>query len=405
MNFPFFISKRYLFSRKSHSAINTISLISVVGVAIGTMALVVILSVFNGFDSLIKTLFNSFDPDIKVSLVEGKSFTLDTAKYIQLKSIVGVKAIAEVVEENALVKYGEKQIVATIKGVSDNYTEVSGINKKIVEGKFQLHQSSVPFAVVGQGVAYFLSLNLNLGDPLIIFVPKRGQGISLIPEEMFNKKQITVTGIFSIQQEFDEKYVFLPINYARKLLEYSNQLTSLEIKVMDSNNVDEIQKKVQTELGSKFSVKNRYQQQELFYKIMKSEKWAIFFILSFILIVASLNIIGSLTMLIIDKKKDIKTLSNLGADWKTIRKIFLFHGWINSFIGAIAGIILGLFICWLQIRFGFVKLEGTGTFVVDTYPVRIVISDLFIILVTVIAIGIITSWIPVRVVSRKYFEN
>ncbi len=405
MNFPFFISKRYLFSRKSHSAINTISLISVVGVAIGTMALVVILSVFNGFDSLIKTLFNSFDPDIKVSLVEGKSFTLDTEKYIQLNSIPGVEAIAKVVEENALVKYGEKQIVATIKGVSDNYLEVSAINKKIVEGKFQLHQSSVPFAVVGQGVAYFLSLNLNLGDPLIIFVPRRGQGISLIPEEMFNKKEITVTGIFSIQQEFDEKYVFLPINYARKLLEYTNQITSLELKVKDSKNVDEVQEKVQSLLGPKFSVKNRYQQQELFYKIMKSEKWAIFFILSFILIVASLNIIGSLTMLIIDKKKDIKTLSNLGADWKTIRKVFLFHGWINSFIGAIAGIILGLFICWLQIRFGFVKLEGTGTFVVDTYPVRIVISDLFIILVTVIAIGIITSWIPVRVVSRKYFEN
>ena len=340
MKFPLFISRRYIFSRKSHSAINIISLISVIGVAIGTLALVVVLSVFNGFDSLIKSLFNSFDPDLKVVLVEGKSFVLDSAKYYQIKSLNGISEVAEVIEENALIKYGEKQFIATIKGVSDNFGKVSGVDKKIVEGKFQLQQGVVPFAVIGQGVAYYLSVNVNLGDPLTIYVPRRSQDISLIPEEAFNKKQITVTGVFSIQQDFDEKYVLLPIGYAQSLLEYKNELTALEIKVNDNTNTDEVQEKLQKILGTDFSVKNRFQQQELFYKIMKSEKWAIFFILSFILIVASLNIIGSLTMLIIDKKKDIKTLNNMGADWKTIRKIFLFHGWINSFFGAIIGIIL-----------------------------------------------------------------
>jgi lipoprotein-releasing system permease protein len=404
MNFPFFISKRYLIAKKSHSAINIISIISMTGVAVGAMALVVVLSVFNGFDKVIKSLFNSFDPDVKITLVEGKTFVPDSAKYVRLKQVQGIKAIAEVVEENALVQYRDKQYIAVIKGVSDNFTQVSGVDKMITEGKFVLKNGILPYAVIGQGVAYFLSVGIGLADPLVVYMPRRTADISYNPEEAFVKKYFTPSGIFSIEQDFDAKYILISIDFARKLLEYDRQVTALEIKLANNANTEKVQKELAKIMGSNFSIKNRYQQQELFYKIMKSEKWAIFFILSFILIVASFNIIGSLTMLIIDKKKDISTLNNLGADWKTIRRIFLYEGIYVSLIGAVLGILLGMAICWLQIRYGFVKLQGMGTFVIDSYPVKIVASDIFLVLLMVMLIGFVTSWIPVRVISKKYFE-
>ncbi len=402
--FPFFVTRRYLKAKKSHSAINIISLISLFGVAVGTMALVVVLSVFNGFDDLIKSLFNSFDPDIKISIIEGKSFVPDSVKYVQIKAIPSIAEIAEVVEENALIQYGEKQYIATIKGVTNNFDIVSGIDKKISEGKFLLNNGKVPYAVIGQGVAYYLSVGLNQENPLLIYVPRKTAEVSYIPEEAFNKKSIMPSGIFSIEQDFDAKYVLVPISFARDILEYNNEVTALEIKVKSGEDIEKTQKKIHKILGSQFSVKNRYQQQEIFYKIMTSEKWAIFFILTFILIVASLNIIGSLTMLILDKKKDISTLNHLGADWKSIRKIFLLNGWINSLIGAFTGIILGIIICWIQTRYGIVKLQGSGTFVIDVYPVKILINDIILVLITVSFIGFITSWIPVRVISKRYFE-
>ena len=402
--FPLFVTRRYLKAKKSHSAINIISLISLFGVAVGTMALVVVLSVFNGFDNLIKSLFNSFDPDIKITIVKGKSFVPDSAKYVQIKAIPSIVEIAEVVEENALIQYGDKQYIATIKGVTSNFNIVSGVDKKITEGKFSLNNGKVPYAVIGQGVAYYLSVGLNLGDPLVIYVPRKTAEVSYIPEEAFNKKYIMPSGIFSIEQDFDAKYILVPIDFARDILEYSREVTALEIKVKSGEDIEKVQKGIINILGPEFSVKNRYQQQEIFYKIMTSEKWAIFFILTFILIVASLNVIGSLTMLILDKKKDISTLNHLGAGWKTIRKIFLLNGWINSLIGALTGIILGIIICWIQIRYGIVKLQGSGTFVIDIYPVKILISDIILVLVTVSFIGFITSWIPVRVISKKYFE-
>lgn len=391
-------------AKKSHSAINIISLISLFGVAVGTMALVVILSVFNGFDDLIRSLFNSFDPDIKITINEGKTFTLDSLDYAKLKAIGPIAQIAEAVEENALVQYRDKQYIVTIKGVSPNFKDVSNIDKKIIGGKFMLNNGVVPFAVVGQGVAYYLSVSLNLGDPLVIYVPRRTNEISYIPEEAFNKKYIMPSGIFSIEQDFDAKYILTPISFAREILEYKNEVTALEIKVKKGADINKVQKSIKNLLGSRYSVKNRYQQQELFYKIMKSEKWAIYFILTFILIVASLNIISSITMLILDKKKDIITFNHLGADWKTIRKIFLFNGWLNSIIGTLAGIVIGLAVCWLQIRYGFVKLQGSGTFVIDAYPVKIVFRDILLVMLTVFFISFVTSWIPVRVISRKYFE-
>jgi lipoprotein-releasing system permease protein len=404
MNFPFYISKRYFFAKKSHSAINTISIISMIGVSVGAMALVVVLSVFNGFDELIKSLFNSFDPDLKITMVEGKSFTPDSIAYTKIENIKGVYKVAEVVEENALVQYREKQYISVIKGVSDSYALVSGVNKTVTEGKFLLKDGVVPFAVLGQGVAYYLGVGIGLGDPLVLYVPRRTAEVSMNPEEAFNRKYITPIGVFAIQQDFDSKYILVPIEFARKLLEYNKQVTALELKVFPGADVDNIQNEVKAILGKKFAVKNRYEQQELFYKIMKSEKWAIFFILTFILIVASFNIIGSLTMLIIDKKKDITVLNSLGATWKTIQRVFLFEGLFISLLGAMIGVVMGLLICWAQIQFDIVKLQSTGTFVIDSYPVKIVFADIMLVLLTVVVIGFITSWIPIRVVSKKYFE-
>jgi lipoprotein-releasing system permease protein len=404
MNFPFFISKRYLFAKKSHSAINVISVISIFGVAVGTMALVIILSVFNGFDEVIKSLFNSFDPDIKITLVEGKVFRPDSIKIEQLNKIEGVELIAEVLEETALLQYHNKQYIAIIKGVSPNFKKINNVEQKITEGKYILQNGQVPYSVVGQGVGYYLGITIDQTEPLIIYIPRRSADITDNPEEAFNKKYITPSGIFSIEQDIDSKYALVPIGFARKILEYTNEVSALEIKTKTGENIKNIQQNIQQILGPEFSVKDHYQQQELFYKIMKGEKWAIFFILTFILIVASLNIIGSLTMLILDKKKDIKTLSYLGADWKTIRKVFLYNGWINSIIGALVGLILGIIICWLQINYHFVKLEGSGSFVIDYYPVKLVFSDIFFVLITVLSIGFLTSWLPVRVISRKYFE-
>ena len=404
LSFPFFVSRRYLFAKKSHTAINFISIVSVTGVAVGTMAFIVVLSVYNGFDDLIKTLFNSFDPDIKITLVEGKRFTPDSIQYAKIKKIPGVYDIAEVVEENAMLQYGQKEYIATIKGVSDNFAKVNGVGSKISEGKFILHKGSYPYVIIGQGVSYYLSANISLPEQLVIYVPRRGSEVSMVPEEAFNKKYISISGVFSIAEDIDSKYVLVPLQFARNMLEYTNELTAFEVKVKNDANVDKVQNEIAKLMGPTFVVKNRYQQQELFYKIMKSEKWAIFLILSFILIVASLNIIGSLTMLILDKKKDIKTLNHLGADWKVIRKIFLYNGWFNSFLGAIIGTSLGLLICWLQIEYGLIKLQGSGSFVVDSYPVKIVTSDIIIVLFTVFAIGFATSLIPVRVISRKYFQ-
>lgn len=402
--FPYFISKRYIIAKKSHSAINVISLISLIGVAIGTMALIVVLSVFNGFDGLIKSLFNSFDPDIKITAIEGKTFIPDSAKFYHIKSIPEIAEISEVVEENALVQYRDKQYIATLKGVSSNFSSVSGLDKRIVEGKYMLRNGKIPFAVIGQGVAYYLSVGLNFGDPLAIYALRRNAEVSLIPEEAVNIKYVMPAGIFSIEQDFDAKYIILPLDFTREILEYTDEVTALEIKAKPGSDVNTIKKKVENIMGKGFSVKNRYEQQEIFYKIMESEKWAIFFILTFILIVASLNIIGSLTMLILDKKKDIQTFSNLGADWNTIRKIFLLNGWFSTLAGAITGVILGITICYLQIEFGLVKLQGSGTFVIDSYPVKVIFSDIILVLITVALIGFITSWIPVRVISRKYFE-
>jgi lipoprotein-releasing system permease protein len=402
MRFPLYIARRYLFARKSQNAINIISAISMLGVGVGAMALVVILSVFNGFDEVVKSLFNSFDPDIRITALEGKVFTPDD-KFQMVRDLPGVAHYSEILEENALLKYGDRQHIATIKGADESFIKVTGIDSMIYDGAMILKEDNRPYAVVGQGVAASLQVGLKFINPLFVYMPKRLGNINIAnPDDAFRRKYLFPSGIFSIEQDYDSRYVIVPIDFMRELLEYTNEVSSIEIKLNQEMDADETQSNIIGLLGEKFLVQNRAQQNELFYKVMKSEKWAIFLILTFILIIASFNIIGSLSMLIIDKRKDIKSLRDMGASQKLISRIFLLEGWLISIVGSIIGISLGTLISWLQDRFEILKLNGSGTFVIDAYPVDLQVSDVILVWITVLFIGFITASYPVRQVSKKY---
>ena len=402
MNFSFYIARRYLFAKKTQNAINIISGISVFGVAVGTMALIVILSVFNGFDELIKSLYSSFDPEIKITPAEGKVFSPTSSSFETIRNMEGVLHFSEVLEENALLRYGDRQYIATVKGVDEQFVHVTGIDSMIVDGEFSLMAKNRPYAVVGQGVAYYLGVGLNFLNPINIYIIKRSGNISINPERAINKKFIFPSGIFSIEQEHNSKYIIVPLQFARELLHYQDEVTAIEISLDPEADKEYVQQEMRSVLGNDFLVRNRNEQNELFYRIMKSEKWAIFFILTFILIIASFNIVGSLTMLILDKKEDILTLRSLGATNKLIRRIFLMEGWLISVLGAIIGLVFGSLIAWLQAEYGLIKLNSSGSFIIDAYPVVYHFMDVVKIFVTVLLIGLLAAWFPVRYISKKF---
>lgn len=401
LSFALWIARRYLFSKKSHNAINIISGISATGVAIGTMALIVVLSVFNGFESLISDMFSAFDPDLKISLVQGKTFDIKTKEFDTLRKMKSVAVFTEVVEENALLRFNEKQMPATIKGVSSSFKDLTQIDSILYDGEFVLTDGVFDYAVPGIGVASTLGFGAKFIDPLYIYAPKRTSKINLLrPETSFNQSGTFVSGLFTVQQlQYDDQYVLVPIDLARKLFEYDdNTVSAIELKTAKTENIDITQKSIQKLLGSKFQVKNRYEQQESFFKIMKIEKWITFLILSFILLIASFNIIGSLSMLVIDKKADIETLKNLGANHQLIKMIFLLEGWLISLVGAVVGLVLGTGICLLQQHFGWIKL-GTG-YVVDAYPVVTNFTDILLVLLTVLVMGWFSAMYPARFINK-----
>jgi lipoprotein-releasing system permease protein len=406
LNFPFYIAKRYLFAKKSHNAINLISGISVLGVAVGTMALIVVLSVFNGFDDLIHSLFNSFSPDLQITVVHGKTFDPGTEEFNEIKNLEGVADFAEILEDKALLRYNKKQTIGTVKGVSENFEEISGVDTMIVNGDFILTSQEEDYTIIGQGIAYFLNVNMNIDKnyqfPVAVYVPRRTSQVSLNPEQSIRKKYIFPSGIFSIEQNYDSKYIIVPLAFARDLFEYSNEVSSIEVKLTNNANLRSIQNKIKDILGPEFEVKTRYEQNELFYKTMQSEKYVIFLILVFILVVASFNVIGSLTMLILEKKFDISTLRSLGTDLSVIKKVFLYEGCLISLIGAVIGLVTGLLICWLQIKYKLIKLQGSGTFIIDSYPVSIEIYDIIAVLIVVFFIGLIAAWYPIRYITKRF---
>jgi lipoprotein-releasing system permease protein len=402
LNLPLFIAKRYLFSKKKQNIINLISAISVAGLIVGTMALVIVLSVFNGFNSLIETFFSNFDPDIKIVSREGKMFTPSEHPFDKIKNHPDVFHYAEVIEEIALLKYKSQQYAAVVKGVPENYARYTNIDTLIVDGEFLLKDQGINYAIVGQGVAYKLGVGLTFVDPIRLFVPKKGNQPSINLSRSINYDYIHPSGVFSVLEEIDSKYIIVPYQFAAELFESKNQASAIEIGVNPEVNNKKLQKEIQAILGKSFHVKNKYQQHDLIYKTMESEKWAAYLILVFILFVASFNMLGSLSMLIIDKKDDLFILRSMGANSKLIRRIFLFEGWLISFFGAITGSLLGVLICWTQINFELIHLPGAGSFVISAYPVQIIFSDILLILGIVFFIGFFASWYPVRFISNRY---
>lgn len=405
MNFSFFIAKRYLISKKSHNAINIISFISIIGVSVGAAALIIILSVFNGFDDLLKKLYNSFDPDIKVTSVKSKNFEINQNIIKSLNQTGFIENYSLSLQENAMIEYNHKQVVATIKGVDKNYTQVTGIDSMVVRGEFLLKNENIFYSVCGQGIAYNLGLDVQTASPVSIYVPSRKaelRGNILDATDAINKAMVYNAGIFSIQQEYDTKYFLIDINLARRLLEYENEVSAIEIKLKKGTKNSIALSELKKIFGSDYKVLDRNMQHEYAYKIMKSEKWAIFMILVFILIIASFNVIGSLTMLIVEKKEDINIFRSMGTDVKTIRNIFFFEGILISIAGAIMGLIFGLLICWLQMEFGLVKLGNEGSFIIENYPVLVKSVDVLYVFITVVIIGLFAAWFPVRYITRKY---
>lgn len=395
--FPFYIAKRYLFAKKSHNVINIITLVSVFGVMIGAMALVVILSVFNGFERLILSLFNAFNPDLEISLVEGKTFSMDHFPVEELQNIPGVVLYSEVLDETALITYLDRQHLITMRGVSESFRDITGIDTLLVEGEFILEKGDSDYLILGQGVSYFLDANINdLLNPLTMYIPKKGRTLSLQPMQAFNATSNYASGVFGIQSEFDLEYVLVPIRLARKLLDSDNEVTSIAVHVDKQYNNKKVQDEIEQLIGTDYVVKNRFQQQAFLYKVMRSEKWAIFLILAFILVIAAFNVVGSLTMLVLEKRKDIDILHSLGASKKQIRQVFLLEGVMISLGGALAGIALGAVICWLQIRFGLITIQAEGSFIIDAYPVVMKAMDFVLVVITVFFIGLLASVLPVK---------
>ncbi len=406
MNFPFFIARRYLFSKKSTHAINVISGISVVGVAIATMALVVTLSVFNGFHDLVASFFTSFDPQLKITPVEGKSVAADDPVLTQIRQLPQIEVATECVEDQALAIYKSRQMMVMIKGVDDNFDQLTHIKEILIgEGDFCLHAADMDYGILGIRLAEQLATGYSYDQPLHIYAPRReGQFDLTNPTEAFEEDDLYSPGVlFNVRQaKYDKNYIITSIAFARRLFDQQGMLTSLELRLKPGSNFERTKSEIKQLCGDRFTVKDRFEQQDDTFKIMKIEKFIAYIFLTFILMVACFNIIGSLSMLIIDKKDDVVTLRNLGANDKQITRIFLFEGRMISAIGAVIGIIIGLLLCWLQQRFGLVALgSSSGSFVINAYPVSVHPEDIVLIFITVLVVGFLSVWYPVRYFAKR----
>lgn len=407
MNFPFFVARRYLFSKKSTHVINVISSISVIGVAVATMALVIVLSVFNGFHDLVATLFTSFDPQLKVVPVEGKTAPADDPILTQIRQLPQVDVATETVEDQALAVYQGRQAMVKIKGVDDNFAEMSHITDILYgDGTFSLHAANLQYGTLGIRLAQALGVGAQWDGFLKIYAPKKeGQLVDMAnPSDGFVADSLNSPGVlFAVKQsKYDKNYIVTSISFARNLFGQQGMVSDLEIRLKPGSNLDAVKEEMQQIAGSKYRVLDRFEQQEDTFKIMSIEKLMAYIFLTFILVVACFNIIGSLSMLIIDKKNDVVTLRNLGANDKQITRVFLFEGRMIAVIGAVIGIGLGLLLCLLQQQYGFVRLgDSEGSFIVDAYPVSVHYTDVAIIFFTVIAVGWLAVWYPVRALSKR----
>lgn len=409
MNFPFYIARRYLFSKKSTHVINIISGISIIGVAVATMALVVTLSVFNGFHDLVASLLTSFDPQIEVVPAKGKTAPADDPILAKIRNLPQVDVATESVEDQAMAIYKGRQAMVKVKGVEDNFSELSHINEILYgEGEFSLHAANLQFGVVGIRLADNLGMTADWDGQLKIYAPKReGQLDMMNPTEGFVEDSVISPGVvFSVKQaRYDRDYILTSIAFARNLFGQQGMLSQLEIRLKPGSDLDAVKAEMQKIAGDKYRVLDRMEQQADTFRIMKIEKFIAYIFLTFILAVACFNIIGSLSMLIIDKKNDVVTLRNMGASDKQIVRIFLFEGRMISAIGAVLGISIGLLLCWLQQVYGFVSLgRSSGSFIVDAYPVSVHPEDIILVFITVLAVGFISVWYPVRYFAKRLIQ-
>lgn len=411
MNVPFYIAKRYLFSKKSHNAINVISAISVCGVALATLALVCTLSVFNGFQDLVATFFTAFDPELKITAATGKVFDGQDKRIETLRQMPEVAVFSESLEENVMVQYKDRQTMATLKGVEDNFEELTAIDSILFgRGEFILHDEIADYAIPGVELISILGTGIRFLDPLEVYAPKRGAKVNLAnPTSGFQTDKLHSSGlIFAVnQQKYDASYILTSLSFVRELFQYGTEVSSVELKLKPDANASAVKSHIQQTLGSDFRVQDRYEQQADTFRIMEIEKLISYIFLTFILMIACFNVIGSLSMLIIDKRADVVTLRNLGADGKLITRIFLLEGSMISFFGAIIGVVLGLLLCFIQQAFGLISLGGgnsSGSFVVDAYPVSVHAWDIVLIFFTVLVVGFLSVWYPVRYLSRRLLE-
>ena len=410
MNLPFYIARRYLFSKKKHNAINIISGISVCGVALATLALVCTLSVFNGFQDMVAGFFTAFDPELKITIREGKVFEPQGAAFQEVRSLPEIGVWTETLEENAMVQYKDRQAMAIIKGVEDNFEELTSIDSLLYgAGEFILHDSIVDYGVLGVELISELGTGLQFVDPLQVYAPKRNVRVNMAnPSASFNRDYLFSPGVVFVvnQQKYDARYILTSLSFARNLFNYDTEVSAVELKLKPGADVTAVQRKITRILGDEFVVLDRYEQQADVFRIMEIEKFISYLFLTFILAIACFNVIGSLSMLILDKREDVETLRNLGVDDRLIARIFLFEGRLISLFGALSGIVLGLLLCYIQQRFGIISLGGgNGSFIVDAYPVSVHVTDVVLIFITVITVGFLSVWYPVHYLTRRLLKK
>ncbi|MCR5574507.1 MAG: ABC transporter permease [Bacteroidaceae bacterium] len=407
MNLPLYIAKRYLFSKKKHNAINIISAISVCGVALATLALVCTLSVFNGFHEMVEGLFTAFDPQLKITAKQGTTFSPQDERIVKAVGLPEVEMVAQTIEENAMVQYKDKQLMVTIKGVEDSFTQLTDFNDILYgRSEFLLQEEGVEYGILGMGVASTLGTGLQFVDPLPVIAPKQHVRVNIAnPGAAFARDYLHSPGtVFLVNQEkYDSRYILTSLTFARQLFGHQNEVTAMEVKLKAGVNEKRVQSQMEEVLGNDFLVQNRFEQQADVFRIMEIEKLISYLFLTFILIIATFNVIGSLSMLIVDKREDAQTLRNLGASNQLIERIFILEGWLIAAYGALIGIVIGIVLCLIQHHFGIITLGNN--FIVEAYPVSVHFTDILLIFITVLVVGFLSVIYPVKYMSKQLMQQ
>ena len=409
MNCALYIARRYLFSKKSHNAINIISAISVCGVALATLALVCTLSVFNGFHDLISGFFTHFDPDLKVETVKGKTFSPDTATIAAIRTLPGVREVSLTLEDNAMAKYKGQQTMVTIKGVDDNFQELTHI-EEILYGnpEFKLYDAIADYGIMGIQLMYILGTGFDPYDPVEVYAPRKGVKVNLSnPMASFHREPLFLPGtVLNINDaRYASSYIVTSLDYARRLFDYDTEVSAIEVALSPQANASKVKQSITAIMGEGFTVKNRYEQQAATFKVVEIEKFVTYLFLCFILMVACFNIISSVSMLILDKQSNADTLRSLGATEGFVSRIFIYEGNLIALLGAVIGLVLGIVLCLLQQEFGLIGLGGNGQFVVDAYPVRVKVTDLLLVLVSVVTVSALSVWLPIKILNKYFLKK